>query len=56
MINTYLIAAVIIFLALGLMWKKDNFSNFFIKLILIIMFIIGLIILLEFNGFLIKIT
>jgi hypothetical protein len=55
MINTYLIVSIVIFFLMGLMWKKDIFIDFIIKLIFLIMSIIGLILVLVNLGYLVKI-
>lgn len=52
--NLYILASAIIFLALGIVWKKDDFVNALIKILLIVMAIIGAIIYLQSVGYIVK--
>ena len=52
--NAYLITSTIVFLILGITWKNSDFINWLAKIILIGLGIIGLILVLQYNGYIIK--
>lgn len=52
--SLYLMVSSIIFISLGLAWKKSDFINWLIKVLLIVMSVIGLLLYLQANGFVIK--
>lgn len=49
--TTYLLISAITFLILGLLWKKNDFINFLVKVFLVIMAIAGAILWFEAKGF-----
>ena len=53
--NAYLIASFIAFIMLGVAWSRRKVYDFFIKIILIGMAVIGLILFLQNNGYIIKV-
>lgn len=53
--NLYLIVSVIVFFILGMIWKKNCFLDVITKIILVGLSIIGLILWLELNGYLIHV-
>lgn len=54
--SLYLIVSATLFFGLGINWRRDDFLNTLIKTLLIVLSIIGLILWLELNGYLIQAT
>ena len=52
----YLLVATFVFLFLGIIWKKDDFLNTFIKLVLICLSIIGAFYWAELCGYIVSIN
>jgi hypothetical protein len=53
--NIYLVISAIVFILLGTWWNKSNLLNLFVKVILIILGIIGIIYTLEAYNYIFKI-
>ena len=53
--NAYLILSTIVFLTLGLTWSKSSGLNVFLKLLLCFLGIFGALVVLNFNGFIVKV-
>jgi hypothetical protein len=54
--NIYLIISTIIILGMGIIWNKKDFPNFFVKTILLLVGIAGLVIVLAHYGYIIKVN
>ncbi len=53
--NAYLILSTVLFLFLGLTWSKSNGFNLSLKVILFFLGFFGVFVVLNFNGFIVKV-
>lgn len=56
MINAYLIISVLIFLFLSIQWSKKTVQDAVLKIIFIALVFLGLAVLMQINGYLVKIN
>lgn len=53
--NIYLIASTVVIILLSFIWKKEDWLNLFIKLVLIVLGMLGVVLILINNGYMVKV-